>query len=327
MADFVASQRQRQYTQVPHEVLAFYYTWYGPPPHHWGNVDAARHEISEATHYPAKGAYDSHDPALIDWHIDLAKAHGVTGFIATWWGQGTHEDRAVPIVLAEAQKQNFKVTIYWETAPGSGQDQIDHAVNDLVYVLGHYGTNPAFLRLAGKPVIFVYGRVMGQVPQDSWPAIISQVRAKAGDVVLIADGYQETYARLFDGLHTYNICGSVKGKDPAELRAWAARHYADAVSLVRKHGRVSCVTIIPGYDDTKIRKPGLKADRQDGQTYRVLWEEAVKFRPDWVLITSWNEWHEGSEIEPSFETGERYIQLTGDYAPRFRDSAPIKAPP
>ena len=324
--DFATAQRERRYTEVPHEVLAFYYTWYGRPPQHWGKVDPERHDISESRHYPAKGAYDSHDPAIVGWQIGLAKAHGVTGFIATWWGQGTYEDRAVPLVLQSAQKKNFKVTIYWETAPGQGREQINRAVSDLVYVLTNYGTNQAFLQVDGKPVIFVYGRVMGQVPLSSWPQIITEARAQAGDFLLIADGYSESYARIFDGLHAYNICDSVKGKSPAELRAWAARHYADAVKLTREHGRISCVTVIPGYDDTKIRKPGLKADRQDGQTYRVLWEEATKARPDWILITSWNEWHEGSEIEPSFEDGEKYINLTGDHAPRFCGSPPVGPP-
>ncbi len=325
LLDFAAAQRERHYTSVPHEVLASYYTWYGQPPRHWGNVDAEHHDIQEARHYPAKGAYNSHDPALVDWQIDCARSHGITGFSASWWGQGTFEDQAVPIVLDCARKKGFKLTVYWETAPGTGRAQIDQAVSDLVYLLTRYGTNEAFLKVDGKPVIFVYGRVMGQVPLASWPAIITEARAKAGDFELVVDGYRQDYARLFDGLHTYNNCGEVKGKTPDQLRAWAARHYADAVKLARDHSRISCVTVIPGYDDTKIRHPGLIAERRDGQTYRILWEEAVKAKPDWVLITSWNEWHEGSEIEPSFEDGEKYLELTAEYAPRFRDSAPVRA--
>jgi len=110
----------------------------------------------------------------------------------------------------------------------------------------------------------------------------------------------------------------VRGKKPAELRSLSARLFGSAVDLAKKHGKISCLTIIPGYDDTKIRKPGLNAERQEGQTYRVLWEEAIRADPDWVLITSWNEWHEGSEIEPSWEDGDKYIKLTGEYAPKFR---------
>src|SRR5439155_7819044 len=145
-----------------------------------------------------------------------------------------------------------------------------------------------------------------------------ETRAKAGDFLLIADGYEERFARLMDGLHTYNVCSAVHGKSPEALRAWAEKSDANAVGLARKNQRISCVTVIPGYDDTKIRKPGLKVERLDGQVYRVLWEEAIKSNPDWILITSWNEWHEGSEIEPSLEFGDKYLTLTKEYAQRFR---------
>jgi glycoprotein endo-alpha-1,2-mannosidase len=158
---------------------------------------------------------------------------------------------------------------------------------------------------------------MGQVPFAAWPEIISRAHAKAGDFLLICDGYNPRNTAVFDGLHTYNICSQVKGKSPDELRTWAAGHYARAVKIARDHGLISCVDVIPGYDDTKIRHPGLDVDRLDGQVYRTLWEEAIKASPDWVLITTWNEWHEGSEIEPSYEFGNKYLKLTDSYAPRF----------
>jgi hypothetical protein len=322
LLDFIATHRDRHFDGVPHEVLAFYYTWYGRPERqdhwvHWGGENTTNHSTPQTTHYPARGAYDSQDLALVDAHILEAKSHGVSGFIATWWGQGSYEDRSFALLLARAEQKDFKVSIYWETAPGSGREQIDGAIADLVYMLSRYGANRAFLKVDQKPVIFVYGRVMGQVPLASWPMIIEGARAKAGDFLLIADGYQPTFARLFDGMHTYNNCAEVQGKSPEVLRAWAARNYAEAVSLARQHRRISCVTVIPGYDDTKIRKPGLVASRQDGQTYAVLWEEAIRAQPDWVLITSWNEWHEGSEIEPSWEDGDQYLKLTAKYAPGF----------
>jgi hypothetical protein len=253
----------------------------------------------------------------MDEHILEAKSHGVSGFIATWWGQGSYEDGSFALLLAHAEQADFKTSIYWETAPGSGPEQIDRAIADLVYVLSRYGANKAFLKVGQKPVIFVYGRVMQEVPMASWPMIIEGARAKAGDFLLITDGYEPTSARLFDGVHVYNNCGDVKGKSPDDLRAWAAHSYAEAVSLARRHGRISCVTVIPGYDDTKVRQPGMAVSRQKGQTYSVLWEEARRAQPDWILITSWNEWHEGSEIESSWEDGNQYLKLTAQYAPDF----------
>jgi hypothetical protein len=54
-------------------------------------------------------------------------------------------------------------------------------------------------------------------------------------------------------------------------------------------GRIACVTIIPAYDDTKIRKPGIRTDRFGGEAYRKQWEAALTLNPDWILITSFNE--------------------------------------
>jgi hypothetical protein len=64
-------------TKAPHEVLAFYYTWYGAPndhghAFHWNRVDASKHDISDSTHYPVQGAYNSRDAAVIDRQIDKA---------------------------------------------------------------------------------------------------------------------------------------------------------------------------------------------------------------------------------------------------------------
>ena len=309
---------RHHFVHVPQEVLAFYYPWYGRNGRHWGNDDVVHHQITNATHYPAVGAYDSHDRALVDSQVDMAKAHGLTGYVSSWWGQGTFEDQAVPILLDAAEKKDFHVSVYWETAPGKGAQQIDQAISDLVYILNRYGARKAFLKVDGKPVIFVYGRVVQQVPLDSWPVIVSGARAKAGDFILVADGCNEEHARFFDAVHEYNYAGALERVKLADIPAWAHKHCSDAVNLARKRQSIACITVIPGYDDTKIRHPGLKVDRQNGRVYRLLWQAVLDSKPDWVLITSWNEWHEGSEIEPSLEYGDAYLQMTRAYASRLR---------
>ena len=326
---FVQEQSHRHYTQVPHEVLAVYYAWYGQPGREgWKDVDSARHDIANTPHYPAAGPYSSHDPAIIDAQIDLAKSNGITGFAASWWGRREWEswvDHSFPILLERAERKNFKIAVFWEMAPGGGQDQINRAVADLAYVLRRYGPSPAYLKVDGKPVIFVYGRVLSQLPLESWPEIIRKARATAGDFVLIMDGYLEACACLFDGVETYNFAGDILGKNPDAIRTWAAQHYAAAVRLAREHGRISCVTVLPGEDVTKnLKEHGFKLERQDGQTYRVLWDEAIKSKPDWVLLTTWNEWYEATEIEPSLEFGDKYLKITSEFAPRFLAGSPAQ---
>jgi uncharacterized protein (TIGR03437 family) len=74
------------------------------------------------------------------------------------------------------------------------------------------------------------------------------------------------------------------------------------------------LTVYPGYDDRKIRVPGLYTPREDGEYYRQSWEKALASDPDVVLITSWNEWPEATNIEPSVEFGYQYLELTLTYS-------------
>src|SRR5437868_3250286 len=81
-------QRPPAGTQLSKQVLAFYYGWYGRPSAiaswvHWAGVDAVSGRIGNATHYPTLGAYDSHDPQIIEQHFRWAKAAGITGFIVS----------------------------------------------------------------------------------------------------------------------------------------------------------------------------------------------------------------------------------------------------
>src|SRR5207247_8757708 len=111
-----------------------------------------------------------------------------------------------------------------------------------------------------------------------------------------------------------------------DVRAWAARYFANGAKLTRNRGRIMCAVVSPGYDARKAYHINHQSDRRDGQTYRVMWEEAIKAKPDWVTITSWNEWLEGTEIEPSLELGDKYLQITAEYAEPFLKSPPINMP-
>src|SRR5215510_13102799 len=115
---FIQDQSERRYTKVPREVLAAYYGWYGPGQGGWlEKIDTNTHQIGNTARYPVKGPYSSHDPAVIDWQIDQAKTHGITGFIMSWFGvgpDGAWINESLALLLERAAKKNFKVSVYWE---------------------------------------------------------------------------------------------------------------------------------------------------------------------------------------------------------------------
>ena len=321
-----------RWTNVPKQALAFYYGWYGNPEvsqkwDHWRNVDTAKKHIDESTHYPTLGPYDSHDPKIVDTHFRQAKDAGLTGFIVSWWAKGDFHDQGMPLMLDTAKKYGLKVSVYYEFVPPRGQPTVEGAVNDLAYIMDTYGKHPAWLKVGGKPVIFIYGRAVGDIKLAGWEQVMNDFTAKhPGGAVFIGDQISAEAARIFDGIHTYNPTGLTKGKSLEEIRSWAKTTFPEWVKIAGPQ-RIACVTIIPGYDDSvqPSRKPPRPiTERFNGETYKVMWEEAIAANPDWVIVTSWNEWHEGSEIEPSVELGDKDLKTTTQFARKFLKLKPRK---
>jgi hypothetical protein len=58
----------------------------------------------------------------------------------------------------------------------------------------------------------------------------------------------------------------------------------------------------------------LVKQRDGGTFYRYTFEAALQSDPDWIFITSWNEWWENTHIEPSQAFGNLYLEITQEYS-------------
>jgi hypothetical protein len=122
------------------------------------------------------------------------------------------------------------------------------------------------------------------------------------------------YLDVFDGMHPFSIAWS---SNPAgQLASYASRVRARA-------GKLWMATAMPGYDDmhSGYADP-FAVDRQGGEYYRRTWNGAVATRPDLLSITSFNEFVEGSYIEPSQKYGDLYLQLTKQLTDPLRAASP-----
>ncbi|MHC4656888.1 MAG: glycoside hydrolase family 71/99 protein, partial [Planctomycetota bacterium] len=161
-------------SKVSHKVLAFYYPWYGTPDRpggagrtvHWGRIDAVNKDIQASTNYPIHGAYDSHDPKLIDQHCRWARRAGIDTLIVSWWGHNSYTDRAMDKILDSCERYGLTACIYYETVPRP--QTAESAANDIVKVLDKYGKHPAHLKVNGKPVVFIYGRTLQELGLTDW---------------------------------------------------------------------------------------------------------------------------------------------------------------
>jgi hypothetical protein len=304
------------------QVLAFYYGWYGAPPRdkawtHWQNVDTAAGKIGNTAHYPTAGPYDSLDPATVARHLDLAAGNGITGFIASWWGRGDRTDQQLKLLLKAAGRRKIAITAYVEQAKSA-----DALASDILYVYQHYMHSAAWLKLGSKPVIFLFDRVLQTIGLDGWKVARARIEKTAPGAIVFAgtaNSLDEIAARksLFDVLHIYSLqFEAAKHADDAD---WRKAFYGGWVKA-QAGLKATTATVMPGFDDSRApdRDKPILFDRGDGSPYARLWQAAIAAKPDWVLIVSFNEWHEGSEIEPSRENGERELAMTRGLSQIFR---------
>lgn len=89
------------------------------------------------------------------------------------------------------------------------------------------------------------------------------------------------------------------------------------------------MSVIPGYNDWRLeRQPqvGPYLPRLGGRTFLGQWRRAFETDPEVVLVYSYNEYYEQSQIEPTVEQGDRYLVLNQLLSRRFKDGKPLDVP-
>ena len=288
-------------------VLAFYYPWYGSPD---GPEGARIHWPEGYTNKSRLGEYSSRATSTLEAHFKWLQQARIDSIIVSWWGPNSYADVTIRDHLLPAiVGQPIDVCLYLEDAKDLADLQ-----EQIRYIHDTYGAHPNHLRVEGKPVLFVYSRVMHKFTPAQFDEAFRNLRTAGHDMFYIADSFDPRFLECFDGLHTYNPVGILK-QTPGGLDAV----YQDAWLTCRRRGKLFVGTVLPGYDDSHIgRQRPIVLSRSGTDTYRSTWRQAVAAHSDWIAICTFNEWHEGSEIEPSREHGTRFLEMTAELATRFK---------
>lgn len=276
-------------------VVAVYFPWF----------DQATWASGKTSDLPAD-PYNSDDPAVIQRQVTQAQSAGIDAFELNWWGQGNRTDANLQTLLKVANASNFKVSAYVDLNGPNFNSPAD-MTNALTY-LKHYFSDPAWFHFGGKPFVAFYG--VAKFPVSAWASILGQVDP-GRQTFWMAEGIDMSYLDVFDGIHPFSIAWA---PDPSgQLANFAAK-------VAQHPGKVFMPTVMPGYDDTRLGRgaAGFAVDRQNGGYYAAVWQGAIALKPPIVNITSWNEWLEGSQIEPSRSYGDAYLHLTKQYSDVYR---------
>jgi glycoprotein endo-alpha-1,2-mannosidase len=252
----------------------FYYPWFGTQSRdgdftHWQQNDHRPAEDLASSFYPARGAYSSSDPSVLDGQMREIQRAGIGEIVVSWWGKGSAVDERLPAVIEAAQAHSLEVAAHLEpysgrTVEGTGQDI-------------------AYLETLGIRDFFVYHAT--DFPAATW----QPVTASLGDVRLFAQTALAGYAKTagFQGIYTYDTL------------TYRGRMFARMCSAAHKSGLLCAPSVGPGYSAFRATGDTRVLDRRAGKTYDSMWGAAVRSGADIATITSYNEWNEGTQIEPA----------------------------
>ncbi len=316
-------------------VFGFYYNWYGNTAVngkeiHWGHGvigNSAYHGPADyipggdniaANFYPELKNYSSTDPKIIARHMEMMAQARIGVVVVTWWGDHDFGSSALPTLFDEAAKHGLKVCFHIEPY---GNRNPENLRENIAKLLKQYGRHSAFYRMDDRPCFFIYDSYI--TPANEWARLLQPdgdltIRGTELDAVMIGLWVKEHEEEFFinsglDGFYTYFAAtGFTPGSTPAnwaKMQEWAAQN---------RKIFIPCVG--PGYIDTRVRpwNTATTRERANGKYYDDMFGAAVASKAPYIGITSFNEWHEGTQIEPAvpFDCGAfNYL----NYSPQAAD--------
>jgi hypothetical protein len=290
-------------------VLAFYYPWF-----HEGSFSKG------AWYDTPTGPYDTQDPDHVSQMVDQAKGAGVDGLIVSWDDVGDHTAR-FDLVMSELAKRSMHVSPVVELLAfrtSSGAFDVTKIVNTMKLALQR-SSNLAFLKVGSRPVLWTYGA--WEMDVATWTAIRGAVISAGYNPFFIGEPIGAEWA--LDGTYFYNPNGmSYDGIVWKYAGIKRELRYAAQVNPLVKQ-RLWAASVSPGQNMSYMNPLFPQGqERKDGERYDLTWSAAISSEPEWVLVTSWNEWYEATHVAPSAKFGSRALNQTAGWSSAFHNPQP-----
>lgn len=316
-ADDGSSSSMEKFASTP-LVLSHYMPWYTAKPasEHWGwhwtmnhfdpekQSDGKRQIASK--YYPLIGPYDSGDPNVLEYHLLLMKLAGIDGVIVDWYGLTNFNDYAIlhrntTRMLQQCERLKMKFVICYEdqTIPAlvkgnrlTPTDRVSHAATEIKWLNKYWFQSPSYVRLHGKPVLLSFGHT--GLTSDEWTECIDEL------------GFPIAY--FSQDLCRKGAMGGFGWPSPNAGMQQVDRFLAESAKWPQ-----AIPAAFPRFDDIYLQAgvsegyPQL-AD-EDGATLETTLRKAIQSQASIIQIATWNDWGEGTQIEPSREHQYRDLRL------------------
>jgi hypothetical protein len=286
-----ATTGQHTAYHAAHPLLAYYYAWWEP-----SKISGA--VFTPVQHYPDWVRQLVDDPDLMREHVNQAQSAGIDGFIVNRSGDLNQ-------LLEVVRGSDFRLSL-----------QVDAAAADPASEISAFYTHlgdPNLITYQAQPVLFFW-YIRGYNA-----AYWSDLRGRIDPhhtALWIADGddFGVLSSDTWDGISPYAIAWSPNPR--SQLPAWAAKARAAGP------GKLYIPPVSPGCDDHLVGSTCIQ-DRAGGAYYQATLDGALAANPAWaIVISTYNEWMEATQIEPAVQYGDQYLDMTRAFAETFHAATP-----
>ena len=300
-------------------VGAYYYPWYGHDFHAGGGGYLREKLVPRQT--PTLGKYDDRKNETIRQHLIWSHQANIGLWVISWEGPMARGDNTtLHNILNHENLSDMKIALFYETKLRTEEFRSgSNIVSDIMYISRNYFNHPNYLRVNGRPVLVIYlSRTLSKKKLlKSFTQKIRKVALQLGHkIYLIGDDDPATSSKslnYLDAVTRYNVYGGVGRKTQA---GYAGQEKVDAYyngqALWRENARSVGVgfvpAVTPGFNDRGVRTGNsplsrkLNSTAEFGSLFRAMLERAIPLVDasvqNMLLVTSWNEWHEDTQIEP-----------------------------
>lgn len=304
-------------------LLAHYMPWYQAKPYsaawgwHWTmnkfNPDATA--AGDSTHpakrhiashfYPLIGPYDSADPAVLECQLLQMKLAGIDGVIVDWYGLTDLHDYAVlhrntEQLIAQAERLGMRFAVCYEdsTVPAlvkagrlKPSQRVEHVAKEIAWLTKNCFNRKGYVHWDGKPVLLSFGQ--DGLSDSEWTTCLGKI---SQSIAYFSEHQKRTSA-----------IGAFDWPIPREGIAGVARFEANAKSWPQSIA-VAFPRFVDIYAEAGVHESWGRIEDQQGAVFRQTLQRAFDGNAKLIQIATWNDWGEGTNVEPSREFGYRDLE-------------------
>lgn len=325
-------------------VMVYYMPWFSAKPFktdwgwHWtmdrfnpDRTNALGQRQIASWYYPLIGPYDSSDPAVLEYHVLLMKLAGIDGVIVDWYGATDFMDygsnnQATLKLFEFTRKAGLKFAICYEDQTIqhlidghhlSAGEAITHAREEMLYLQTNWFGDASYLRLNGRPVLLNFGPQYF-MQNTNWEDIFSVLAASNQPAFFNEDN------RLPVSLGAFSWPPMWMSQTPGTggvLSDAALKSYLAGFDQKAGAWPAFISSAFPRFHDVYQRAGGRNylgyLGDHHGDTFRETLSRSLTNSSAIVQVVTWNDFGEGSMIEPTKEYGYRDLGIIQDFRRQY----------